>query len=544
MSQCLKNYILVISFLAPVYTLTSSNSGTPIDGQKNQSNTTKKRAHQLITQHDELSPRAKQQAREMDISHLPLVASAPIYAELAEAYLKQAEDSQNVHEKRESYKLAFNWFGRLAQGEHSYNRFARFRMMECYLLGNGVERNAPRAFTFGERLLSQPHDSLTWSVGARLGQMSLLGQAPYFSKNTVLYGKKILLKTAQFSPDATVRQLSQLYLLVAMHLHPDLFYDVHIGEVTALAARDNPRATHSRSEINSLTKVLNLYAEVTSRIPISRERINQMILAVNSIADAPEQVRILANTLLLDIDKKCGAVFMPLSPLPQVTELIWEFIRLVQYHIAGHELFDHFSPQKLSEISSSLLAQRVVPLSAISALDTQKSLLCKRGEIGKLLELMCLIYRDLNPIFGQLQLKNDLVWLINYRNVSGFAVSLLPALRTLIELFESKSAGTTLRDVDSRLQVKLHLCILLNDPNMVVVFADHQQRALRQLDELLADNEVKACAMQITADSLQNFIERFEELTGEEFEEIANLYELMTNLRNSYRELIVPQDPQ
>lgn len=147
-------------------------------------------ASSSITQSSALIPRIAREFTPENIKKLPAVIAAPICMGLAEAYRDIAErecipDSASADattsylRRKEAYALMFRWYGRVAAIDSPLIWAARSRMMECYLNGEGVIVDIPKAKLFARRLLKDDVDLSSQAIAnARLGQMLCLGLGP------------------------------------------------------------------------------------------------------------------------------------------------------------------------------------------------------------------------------------------------------------------------------------------------------------------------------------------------------------------------------
>ncbi len=152
--------------------------------------------------------------RPLNASQLPYIAAAPIYLELAEAYRHSAEiqrdgivRSKFKHSAKKFYQLVANSAGSTIQ------TFARARMMENFLNGEGVPLNYEKAMAEAKKLMDQKDDrSAQWIGKLRLGQMLILGQGVELSKINVRAGVTLLEEVAAQTENSYAQTLARAYL--------------------------------------------------------------------------------------------------------------------------------------------------------------------------------------------------------------------------------------------------------------------------------------------------------------------------------------------
>lgn len=151
--------------------------------------------------------------RAVDVNSLNPMVAAPIYFGLAEAYSRRAESVKDQASRNEAYKLAFNWYGRIAGGDNALMWRARARMMECYLNGAGVAQNHRRAMAFADTISEQSDDLYAREIGSmRLGQMLCLGLNAPLSDANHRRGCDLLLKASSQRRNGQARELASVFL--------------------------------------------------------------------------------------------------------------------------------------------------------------------------------------------------------------------------------------------------------------------------------------------------------------------------------------------
>lgn len=411
--------------------------------------------------------------------HLRDTANAPIFYTIAEAYRLNAESEQHEQRRKEMQEASFNLFSHAAQAQSpQIARRAQARKLECYLNGEGVAVDYKSAKLIAGALAKQKKcPAARWLAYARAGQMFCLGQGLQYDPTIMKTGLGLLIEAANQEDNEYANLLATNYLAA---LPPSIStkYGIEVTNLEDLSAINvSPEIKELNRACLSFQSLKNL--DTLSGFLQRYEGLNKQCES----ALIPEGAKVLIKTMVTGALNQIKPLFDSLRNDPARVQEIQPFINAHMIDLKKY----------LNELANH-------DIQLARCLGTGMAIgMCGHAGVSKeLLDYMHTINADMYPtVRAEAQI--------------GFLTLLLKS--------PFNEAGDDLRNVLEEISAGMEdakICLsyrLIGKINLVLTFLDEDangiydapiQRAIAELDSLLALSDVASYELQESDDATDN----------------------------------------